>query len=467
MNGQRFTLALLSIAVNCWINVPIALSQNLTDQGVEKAARPLVENRIADGLSVGYIAGKQHGIVHLGSSSRSGKHPEDLTLYEIGSVSKVFTSLMLADAVVRGEIDLNAAANFANPAGIRLPSREGRPIRWIDLSTHRAGLPRIPGNLPLTDLTNPYRDYDSTKAAAFLNQYELPRRPGDAQKYSNFGASVLGYLVAEKSGKTYQQLLRERIATPLGMTDCTVELSEDQRKRLATPHATFGSATPPWTFSDMPGAGGIHATIRDMLRFAQAQLTPPPGKPGEAIELAWKQQRDADASGPAMGLGWMIAGDRQTRWHNGQTGGSHAAIFLNREINCAVVVLCNTAVMKEVDQLAMQLVRKAAGQESESETKETSNQKSGAPAIDAKLRSRLEGRYQLAPSFIFTVRDRNGHLMVSITNQPTQEVFPDSSTRWSYRGVDATLEFKLGKTGPATNLVLHQNGIKQSAYRMK
>ena len=92
---------------------------------------------------------------------------------------------------------------------------------------------------------------------------------------------------------------------------------------------------------------------------------------------------------------------------------------------------------------------------------------SGDLAIDAKLRSRLVGRYQLTPSFIFTVRDRDGHLMVGITNQPTQEVFPDSPTRWSYRGVDATLEFKLTKTGPAKSLVLHQNGIKQTAYRIK
>ena len=230
---------------------------------------------------------------------------------------------------------------------------------------------------------------------------------------------------------------------------------------------TFGSATPPWTFSDLPGAGGIHATMRDMMRFAKAQLTPPTGKLGDAIELAWKQQRDADASGPAMGLAWMIAGDGQTRWHNGQTGGSHSAIFINRELHFAVVVLCNTAVMKEVDQLAMQLETKAAGQESKPEPRETSDHGSGAPAIDAKLRRRLEGRYQLTPSFIFTVRDRDGHLMVSITNQPTQEVFPDSPTRWSYRGVDATLEFKLDKSGPATSLVLHQNGIDQTAYRLK
>ncbi len=337
-------------------------AQNLTDAWVAKAAGPLVENRIADGLSVGYIEGDHFGIVHLGSSNQTKEKANYSTVYELGSISKVFTSLLLADAVVRGEIDLNAAADATNPAGIRLPSRDGRSIQWIDLSTHRSGLPRLPSNLPLTDLTNPYRDYDSKQAAAFLNQYELPRQPGKSQEYSNFGASVLGYLVAAKAGKTYEQLLRERIAEPLRMTDCTVTLTSDQTKRLATPHDKFGSATPPWTFSDLPGAGGVHATMRDMMRFAKAQLNPPAGKLGDAIELAWKQQRDADASGSAMGLGWMIAGDGQTRWHNGQTGGSHAALFINREQKCAVVVLCNTAVTNEIDQLATQLIQKAAGQ---------------------------------------------------------------------------------------------------------
>jgi len=362
MNGQRCTLSLLSIAVSCWVGVPIASSRNLTDQWVEKAAAPLVENRVADGLSVGYIEGKHWGIVHLGTANEAKEKANNLTVYEIGSVSKVFTSLLLADAAVRGEIDLNAAAEVANPSGIWLPSRDGRSIKWIDLSTHRSGLPRLPGNLPLTNLKNPYRDYDSKKAATFLNECELPRQPGESREYSNLGASVLGYLVARNAGKTYQKLLRERIAKPLRMTDCTVSLSSDQRKRFATPHDEFGSPTVLWTFADLPGAGGIHATMRDMMRFAKAQLTPPTGTLGDAIELAWKQQRDADASGPAMGLGWMIGGYGQTRWHNGQTGGSHSAMFINRELKCAVVILCNTAVTNDIDQLAMQLVMKAAGQ---------------------------------------------------------------------------------------------------------
>jgi CubicO group peptidase (beta-lactamase class C family) len=466
MKRGHCTLCALALTVYCCIAAPLASSQNLTEAWVKTAAEPLVENRIVDGLSVGYIEGDRFGIVHLGQSSPAGKTANNLTVYEIGSISKVFTALLLADAAVRGEIDLNATANVANAARIQLPSHAGRSIQWIDLSTHRAGLPRLPGNLLSADSTNPYREYNSKKAAAFLNTYKLPREPGTAQEYSNLGVSVLGYLVAQKAGKPYQQLHRERIAEPLRMTDCSVLLSSDQTKRLATPHDKVGAATPTWTFADLPGAGGIHATMRDMMRFAKAQLTPPPGQLGESIELAWKQQRDADASGPAMGLGWMIAGDGQTRWHNGQTGGSHAALFINREIECAVVVLCNTAVANEVDQLAMQLIQKAAGQQVQPAPSDTPGKPSADLAIDAKLRQRLVGRYQLTPTFIFDVRDREGRLMVGITNQATQEVFPDSPTRWSYRSVEATLEFALPKTGPAKSLILHQNGIQQTARRI-
>jgi len=97
---------------------------------------------------------------------------------------------------------------------------------------------------------------------------------------------------------------------------------------------------------------------------------------------------------------------------------------------------------------------------------EAANDDTANLPVDASLRRRLVGRYKLNPQFIFTVRDRDGHLMVSITDQPTQEVFPDSPTRWSYRGVDATLEFKLPKAGRARSLVLHQNGVEQTARRI-
>lgn len=437
----------------------VASAQNLTDELVAKIASPLVENKVADGLSIGYLEGDHYGIVHLGSSNKTGKPADNLTIYELGSISKVFTSLLLADAVVRGELALDATVNVANAAGIHLPSRDGRSIQWMDLSTHRSGLPRLPGNLEVTSPKNPYRLYDSKKAAAAFANLKLDRTPGESQEYSNFGVSVLGYLIAKNANSTYQELLRQRIAKPLGMNDCTVDLTSDQKKRFATPHDKVGSSTLAWTFADMPGAGGIRATMFDMMRFAKAQLNPPSGKLGEAIELAWKQHSAADASGPATGLGWMIDGDGETRWHNGGTGGSRTAIFINRRINAAVIVLCNTSVTSEVDVLAAQLLQVAAGIET------NVDQGNGKVAIDAKLRARLVGRYKLA-SFVFDVEDRDGHMMVRLSGQGFNEVFPDSPTKWSYRGIDAMIEFKLGRSGPARQLTLHQNGIKQVARRI-
>jgi D-alanyl-D-alanine-carboxypeptidase/D-alanyl-D-alanine-endopeptidase len=470
MTIPQRALILLLIGFCAWSGALTTQAQQLTKPWVEKVAAPLVAKRVIDGLSIGYIEGDGFGIVHLGSAGEAGRKADNGTVYEIGSLSKVFTGLLLADAALRDEINLYTAVDVANPAGMKLPSRDGRSIKWIDLSTHRSGLPRLPGNLTTAAASNPYRDYDSKQAAAFLQTYQLPRQPGKAQEYSNFGASVLGYLVAAKAGKTYDELLQERIAGPLKMADCTVALSSDQQKRLATPHDKFGSAVEPWAFADLPGAGGIHATLRDMMRFAKAQLEPPSGPIGEAIELAWKQHTEADETGPAMGLGWIIAGDGQTRLHNGQTGGTTSALFINRKLKCAVVILCNTSVKNdEIDKLALQMVMKAAGQET-AQAPEKKGEEAEAPedlAIDEKLRRRLVGRYQLKPDFIFTVTDDDGRLMVGITNQETQEVFPDSPTRWSYRGIDATLEFKLPKTGVARSLILHQNGASQTARRVK
>ena len=569
---DRFLRTVICVLALSALAGQIASAQKLTDELVMKIASPLVENKVVDGLSIGYLEGEHYGIVHLGSATSAGKKADNLTLYELGSISKVFTSLLLADAVVRGELQLEATANFVNSAGIRLPEHEGRSIQWIDLSTHRSGLPRLPANLEVTSLKDPYRLYDSKKAAAALGDIKLARKPGDSQEYSNFAVSVLGYLIAENAKSTYQDLLRERIAKPLGMNDCTFDLTSDQKKRFATPHDQVGSPTLAWSFADLPGAGGVHATMFDMMRFAKAQLSPPPGKLGEAIELAWKQHSTADESGPATGLGWMIHGDGETRWHNGGTGGSRSAIFINRRIKSAVIVLCNTSVTNEVDDLAADLLKVAAGIEMNSEQGDTppkvspftsvgmhddlvfvtydgatyqwleldgikvedivasakqqfggswqkriredlvevlwgmghktgktvelhlqdakskkktiveeatmseSNRaairaESGEPSndevvVDAQDRARLVGRYQLAANFIFDVNDRDGRLMVGITNQPTQEVFPESKTRWSYRGVDATLEFTLVGTGPARSLVLHQNGIKQTARRI-
>ena len=437
-----------------------ASAEDLSENLVNELAGKLVKEGVMDGLSVGFIQGDRYGTYHFGKATSGGERPNNLTIYEIGSVSKLFTSLLVADAAVQKQIVLLNPVEVENKAKIVLPSYGGRRINWLDLCSHRSGLPRLPSNLTVVSIENPYRAYNAVNAAEFLSQYQLPRKPGERQEYSNFGDSVLGYLIAENAKSDYQTLLRGRIAKPLRMDDCTFTLSDSQQKRLAIPHRPVGKVVPIWDWADMPGAGGVRATLRDMMRFAKAQLEPPQGAIGEAIELAWKQHIQADASGPAMGLGWMILPDGQTRWHNGETGGSHSIIVVNRELRTAVIVLSNTAPGDNVDQLAMELVTRAVPS------------RTGAPQSppsdpDTVTPDRLVGRYQLTPNFIFDVSVDDGHVMVGITNQPTQEVFADTPTKWSYRGVDATLEFHLRSKGPAYALTLHQNGAAQRARRIR
>ena len=145
-----------------------------------------------------------------------------------------------------------------------------------------------------------------------------------------------------------------------------------------------------------------------------------------------------------------------------QPGGTVKLGLLDLETEQAFVV--ENALMTKENRQAIYWNRAHADEEA-ADAKDDDESASDLP-IDERLRVRLVGRYQLTPDFIFDVQDRDGHLMVGITNQSTQEVYPDSATRWSYRSVEATLEFKLGQTGPATRLILHQNGIRQTARRI-
>jgi CubicO group peptidase (beta-lactamase class C family) len=241
------------------------------------------------------------------------------------------------------------------------------------------------------------------------------------------------------------------------MDATSVELSEAMRTRFAKPHVSVGTPSKPWTFADMPGAGGIRSSLADMVTFAKAQINPPQNDAGRAIELAWKKHVDGE---PAMGLGWHIAGDGSSRWHSGQTGGFHSMILVNRDLELAVVVLSNTA-SKELDRLAHDLIQSLAG------VQVTPRVFEEAIEVKPEVMRRYVGKYQLTPTFVFTVSIDDNKLMVGVTNQPTLQVFPRSETEWFYKVVDASLTFKLDATGRCTALELFQNGIRQTARRLE
>ncbi len=453
--------SLLLIAVaSSLAAAPPDLDDPATQQRIRSLVEPYLDSEQVVGLSLGLIAGESSATFHFGKTSDDGEQPTDQTVYEIGSVSKVFTGILLADAVVQGKVTLDQDAADLLPDGAKMPDSNGKKISLLDLSIHRSGLPRLPSNMKNVGGENPYADYTSQLALEFLDDYSLTRDPGDKMEYSNFAVSFLGHLLCQQAGKSYDQLLSERIAKPLGMTSTTVTGDTEVLKRLATGHSTPGKPHSTWEFADMPGAGGIRSTVPDMLRFAKANLDPPDNDLGKALQLAWTQHRGGDAKDFAMGLGWHIARDGSTRWHNGQTGGYHATLFVSRRVPAAVVLLTNTATM-EVDALAESLIRMLAGAAVEP--------RSFQSTIDvpiAKMK-RCEGRYQIAPGVVFDVSVVKDRLMVQLSGQPAFEVFPKSETEWFYKIVQATLTFKDEKAGRFEALELFQNGIRVSATRIE
>jgi CubicO group peptidase (beta-lactamase class C family) len=260
------------------------------------------------------------------------------TVYEIGSVSKVFTGVLLAILVLDGTVRLDQPVQELLPDTVKVPAFDGRRITLLDLTTHTAALPRMPTNFAPADLTNPYADYSVERMYAFVSAWKLPYAPGTKYLYSNLGAGFLGHALALRAQKSYEDLLIARIARPLGMKSTRITLTKEMRRRLAAPHDRWLKLAHAWDIPTLAGAGGIRSTARDMLTFLRANLV---RKHALAEPLA-TARRAHFAGPPAVGFGWHI-GQNGSRWHNGQTGGYHAFAAVDTKRKRAVVVLSNTA----------------------------------------------------------------------------------------------------------------------------
>ena len=227
---------------------------------------------------------------------------------------------------------------------VRVPARGGREITLQDLATQTSGLPRLPGNLGSRDASNPYAEYTVEELYTFLSEYELPRDVGSQFEYSNLGLGLLGHALALRAGTTYENLLRERIVEPLGMTMTGIALTPALQQHLAVPHGARGEIVPVWDMPTLAGGGAIRSTAADMLRFAAANLGSGSGPLDRAMTGARVPQYPL-GSQQWIGLGWQIfrAFERDISWHNGETGGSHAFLGLDPAQHSAVVVLSNSA----------------------------------------------------------------------------------------------------------------------------
>lgn len=459
MDRNFLILTLLSSAMLATVQLATAAEPYQHAAKIDELVKPLIDSGALPSVVIGVVDSGTQWIGTYGSvTADQPLQPTADTIYEVGSVTKVFTGLLLADAVSSGECSLETTIGEIVPSIRERNPAVGSSIQLRHLATHTSGLPRLPANMQPADPQQPYADYDRRLMFEFLEGFKPLAAPGKPSGYSNLGMGLLGELLATRTRTAYENLLQDRITAPLGMTDTVIRVRDEDRPRIAPPHKLDGTPGTEWRFAAMAGAGAIRSTARDMSRWIAAHLSPPAGELGKAIELAWQQHAAAEGDAFAMGLGWHIARDGSTRWHNGQTDGYHSMLLISRELNAGVIVLSNSEAA-EVDAIGEKVIRLLAGNAVEPIA-------SAGVMVDQKILSRLDGRYQLTPAFILTVTAKNGRLFVQATGQPQLKLVAESNTKWSIQGVVATLEFDLPAEGPAPAATLFQNGAVLKATRL-
>jgi D-alanyl-D-alanine-carboxypeptidase/D-alanyl-D-alanine-endopeptidase len=268
------------------------------------------------------------------------------TLFEIGSITKVFTGILLAEMSERGEVRLEQPVVELLPDGVSIPSRNGRQIRLVDLATHSSGLPRMPGNFQPANSANPYADYTVTQLYDFLRGHQLRRDIGAEWEYSNVAVGLLGHALARRAGTTYEALLTERVLQPLGMSSTKIALSSTDRARLAPGHNSRGQQVSNWDLPTLAGAGALRSTAEDMLTFLAANLAPPASVP-DTLSRAIRRSHDPHftiSGSRRWGLLWGVTTTLHGRTviaHNGGTAGYRTFIGFEPERRIGVVVLSN------------------------------------------------------------------------------------------------------------------------------
>ncbi len=239
------------------------------------------------GIVVGILRGGDQWVAGYGSFDAGQQPPDEDAIFEIGSVTKVFTTLVLAEMVLRGEVALDDPAQEYLPCTLQMPKWRGQEITLLHLATHTSSLPRLPRNLwkTMKDLANPYANYQVSDMYEFLSGYKLKRPIGSGVEYSNLGMGLLGHILGLAAGKSYEELVSERILRPLGMNHTSITLSPDQQGRLAPGHTSRGKVTANWDLPTLAGAGALRSTAGDVLRFVAASMNRATGPLAEAARL--------------------------------------------------------------------------------------------------------------------------------------------------------------------------------------
>ncbi|MDX1942112.1 MAG: serine hydrolase domain-containing protein [Saprospiraceae bacterium] len=335
------------------------LQSQITNAQIDTIAKFIIGFPTNTEASIAIVNGKE--VLYYGVKVENGKLIAEANkdkVFEIGSVTKVFTSTLLANLVKADKVALNTTIQecFIQPL-----SEKVKPITLLQLANHTSGLPRLPEDLfqpDKTDMNNPYAHYEGKMLEAYLShQPTLATTPGIQYAYSNLGAGLLGYALEQKTGKNYEELLQEFLTNPYEMSSTTTERSKVAEKLVLGQNAQ-GAVTSNWDLNALKGAGGVLSTVEDLSKLVRANF-----QPNAVLEL---QREKTFTLNPNMdiALGWHIIKTQSGKtwhWHDGGTGGYTSSLAMDVTGQQSVIILTNISAfhsnMGNVDQLCFALMR--------------------------------------------------------------------------------------------------------------
>jgi serine-type D-Ala-D-Ala carboxypeptidase/endopeptidase len=399
-----------------------AAQSNASDNEIKSILQDRIDRaKRSVGIVVGLVDEKGVRIISYGKSNiESNQTVNGDSVFEIGSITKVFTATLLADMVERGEVNLNDPISKYLPKSVKTPMRNGKEITLLELSTHTSGLPRMPSNFAPKDNQNPYADYTVEQMYAFLSGYTLTRDIGAEVEYSNFGVGLLGHILALRAGTDYETLVRTRICQPLNMDNTRIMLTPAMQTRLATSHNWTLKPVANWDIPSLAGAGALHSTTNDLLKFVAANLGLSNSPLQTAMQKTHQPHHEMGSPDIKVGLGWVIQKkfDTEIVWHNGETGGYHSFIGFDQKKRRGVVVLSNS--QNDIDDISLHLLENKYSLAKTEPPKEHR-----AIKIDPNLFDAYAGEYQLSPDMIFKFSSE-GDRFFAQAEQEKWEIFAES-----------------------------------------
>jgi D-alanyl-D-alanine-carboxypeptidase/D-alanyl-D-alanine-endopeptidase len=442
------------------LSLPIATHAAIDDKELHAI---LVERigvrRWGTAIAVGVSSPQGRQVVTYGTLALNDPRKVDgATVFEIASLTKVLTALVLADMAGRNQLKIDAPVSTCLPAGVKVPAHGGKQITFVDLATHSSALPLRPANLASQTALNKYAGYTVEQLYQGLATFELPRDPGTAFEYSNWGFGLLGIALGHCSGKSYEALLAERVTGPLGMRDTTFEPTGAARSRLAAAYDAKLKPVPNEGLGALNGSGGLYSTVNDLLAFIEVFLGRGPQSLTSAAATMIEPRRPGDDSDTRMGLGWRVTTNKgvATLWSSGRADGYRAFMAIDPRARVAVVALTNTATNVGVDDIGWHVL--------------DPSQPTARPhpqiSVSVEVLERYVGRYLFDDGVFMTVVRDDDHLVVQMTGQGPSPIFAAAPREFFPEDIEAQFVFDESGAAPAQSLVLNQGGKTYKAVRV-